>query len=368
MIKVHLNLKKTRDNSYDILIGRNLLNIIVGDLKRKKIANRYVIITDKIVERLFGRNLLRQLKGKGIKADLISFNAGEQNKNIRTFNELIEKVHSLGLDRSSAVIALGGGVVGDIAGLVAATYMRGIKYIQVPTTLLAYVDSSIGGKVAVDLKSGKNSCGAFYQPAGVYIDISLVKNLPQKELLNGLAEVIKHAIIKDKKLFGFIEKNVKSILARDESIFMRLVKRNCEIKARIVEEDEKEKNLRKIVNYGHTIGHALETLTNYKTYKHGQAISIGMIAASRLSNRMGWLSRNELKKQIALFKKIGLPISLPKIKPERIISELRKDKKAVSGKIQLVLPEKIGKMKAVKGKYGLNIPITVIHRALKESS
>ncbi|MDP7180321.1 MAG: 3-dehydroquinate synthase [Candidatus Woesearchaeota archaeon] len=367
METVHLNLKKAQDNSYDILIGSGVLSKIPTILKKKRLANRYLIITDNNIRKLFGNKLLKDLRNKKLNVDIISFKAGEQSKNISTYNQLIESAHKLELDRDSVIIALGGGVVGDIAGFVAATYMRGINYIQIPTSLLAQVDSSIGGKVAIDLKQGKNSCGAFYQPKAVYIDISLLKNLPKKELLNGLAEIVKHAIIRDKQLFGFIEKNIDKILNKDEKTLTKLVKRNCQIKAKIVQEDEREKNLRKIVNYGHTIGHALETLTHYKKYSHGQAISIGMIVESIISNKLGWLSKKELERQINLFEKLGLQTKMPRIQPNKIINELKKDKKSVLGIPQFTLPNKIGTMKTIDKKYGLTIDKKVIISALKES-
>lgn len=363
MEKVHLNLKKKVDNSYDILIDKGLFGRVAADLKG--IANRYVVITDSVVEKLFAGRLLKSMRKAGLKVDILSFKAGEGSKNIAVFNNLIEKVHLLGLDRKSCIVALGGGVAGDMAGFVAACYMRGISYVQIPTTLLAMVDSSIGGKVAVDLSSGKNSCGAFYQPKKVYIDVSLLKGLPKREMLCGLAEIIKHAVMADAKLFSFIEKNISKILEKDEAVLIRLIKRNCEIKARIVEKDEREQNLRKIVNYGHTIGHALETLTGYKKYSHGEAIAIGMAVEARISNKLGLMPKEDVERQSNLLTKVGLKIELPKISIDSIVKELVKDKKAVSGRVQFVLPLKIGKMKTVGGKYGINVSNKVVRFALK---
>ncbi len=362
MERVHLNLRKKVNNSYDILIDKNLLSKIPLDLKKSKIGNRYLIITDSNIKGLFGKKLLAMMKKAGLKTDLISFKAGEQSKNLKVFGELIRKVHSLGLDRKSAIIALGGGVVGDIAGFVAACYMRGINYIQVPTSLLAMVDSSIGGKVAVDLSTGKNAVGNFCQPKKVYIDVSLLKKLPKRELINGLAEIIKHALIRDKSLFDSIDKNMSKILSRDHSILIKIIKRNCEIKARIVEKDEKESGLRKLVNYGHTIGHALETMTKYKKYSHGEGIAIGMILEGSIANKKGMLLRKELIKQNNLIKKVGLPVKLPKINSNRLINELKKDKKVVGGKIEFVLLERIG-----KARYGINVSNRIIKEAVKES-
>jgi 3-dehydroquinate synthase len=362
MEKVHLNLKKEINNSYDIIIGKDILNEIPSDLKKKNIGNKYLIITDSNIKKLFGNKLLTLMKKAGLYANLISFKAGEQNKNLEVFKTLIEQVHSLKLDRKSAIIALGGGVVGDIAGFVATCYMRGINYIQIPTSLLAMVDSSIGGKVAVDLKTGKNIVGNFHQPKKVYIDVSLLNNLPKRELINGLSEIIKHALIRDNALFSFINNNLNKILSKDEQILIKLIKKNCEIKARIVEKDEKESNLRKLVNYGHTIGHALETLTNYKKYSHGEAIAIGMIVEGLIANKIGFLSKKELTKQNNLIKKAGLPTKIPNINTNQLIKELKKDKKVVGGKIEFVLLKSIG-----TAEYSINASNTIIKESIEES-
>jgi len=362
MEKVHLNLKKEIDNSYEIIIDKTLLNRIPSDLKKNNIGNRYLIITDSNIKGLFGNKLLALMKKTGLKADLISFKAGEQSKNLEVFKSLIEQAHTLKLDRKSAIIALGGGVVGDIAGFVAASYMRGINYIQVPTSLLAMVDSSIGGKVAVDLKTGKNIVGAFHQPKKVYIDVSLLNNLPQRELINGLSEIIKHALIRDKTLLTSIKNNLNKIITKEESTLISLIKKNCEIKARIVEKDEKEAGLRKLVNYGHTIGHALETLTNYKKYSHGEAIAIGMVVEGLIANKVNSLSKKELLKQNNLIKKSGLPTKLPDIDTNKLINELKKDKKVVGGKIEFVLLKGIG-----NAEHSINVPNNIIKQSIEES-
>ena len=362
MEKVHLNLKKEIDNSYDILIGSGLFSKIPLDLKKCNFGNRYLIITDSNIKGMFGEKLLVLMKKEGLDTELISFKSGEQSKSLMVFGKLIGKVHDLKLDRKSVIIALGGGVVGDIAGFVAATYMRGINYIQIPTSLLATVDSSIGGKAAVDLPTGKNMVGAFHQPKKVYIDVSLLNNLPQKEIINGLSEIIKHSLIKDKGLFEFISLNFGKVLCKDEKVLIELIKRNCEIKARIVEEDELESGLRKIVNYGHTIGHALETLTNYKIYSHGEAIAIGMAVEGLIANKLGMLSELELVKQNDLIKKIGLPIKLPDINTKKLIEELKKDKKVVGGKIEFVLLMGIG-----TAEYGVNVTDKIISESIEQS-
>jgi len=362
MEKVHLDLKKKTDNSYDILIGSGLLDKVPLDLKKEGMGNKYLIITDSNIKGLFGKRLLALMKKEGLDVDIISFKAGEQSKNLKVFGELIRQVHDYKLDRKSAIIALGGGVVGDIAGFVAATYMRGINYIQIPTSLLATVDSSIGGKVAVDLPTGKNLAGDFHQPKKVYIDVSLLRGLPKRELVNGLSEIIKHALIKDKGLFDFIDRNFDKIIGKDENTLIELIRRNCEIKARIVEKDELESGLRKIVNYGHTIGHALETLTNYKKYSHGEAIAIGMRVEGEIANKLGMLSEKELIKQNELIRRAGLSIDVPNIDTNKIIEELKKDKKVTGGKIEFVLLSGIG-----KAEYGVNASSKIISEAIEQS-
>jgi len=240
--------------------------------------------------------------------------------------------------------------------------MRGINYIQIPTSLLAMVDSSIGGKVAVDLKTGKNIVGNFHQPKKVYIDVSMLNNLPKRELINGLSEIIKHALISDASLFSFINNNLNKILSKDEQILIKLIKKNCEIKARIVEKDEKESDLRKLVNYGHTIGHALETLTNYKKYSHGEAIAIGMVVEGLIANKIGFLSKKELLKQNNLIKKAGLPTKLPNINTNQLAKELKKDKKVVGGKIEFVLLKRIG-----SAEHSINVSNNTINESIEES-
>lgn len=363
-MRVKVKLRKKIDSSYEILIERGLLRRIPADLKRQKYGNKYAIVTDKIVERIYGKEMLHNLQAKGINSCLISFEGGEKSKNLRTVEKLLDKMLSNGLDRKSCVIALGGGVVGDIAGFAAASYMRGIPFVQVPTTLLAMVDSSTGGKVGVDLRNGKNSCGAFWQPKRVYVDLAALESLPKREIINGMSEVVKSAIIKDAKLFKYIEENAERILKPDLKVMENVIARSCNIKAFVVERDEYEENLRKIVNYGHTIGHAIEVLTNYRKYTHGEAIAIGMAVEADIARRLGYLKKEEAQRQNNLLRRIGLNTALPRIDEKKILNELRKDKKAVGGRAQFVLPERIGKMKTRAGMYGLNVPSHIILNAL----
>ena len=343
MESVHVDLKEGVDNSYDILIGEGLFDNLAADLKNKPIANAYAIITDSNVAKIYGKNLLKNLRNKNIHAHLISFGAGEENKTRKTKERIENEMLKLFLGRDTCIIALGGGVVGDVAGFAAATYMRGIPYIQVPTTFLAMVDSSIGGKVAVDTLNAKNAIGAFYQPKKVIIDINFLKTLPRKELVNGFAEIIKHALIKDKDFFHFLEKNSDRILDCNSEILKQTVKRSCEIKAEIIMQDEKEKGLRKILNYGHTIGHAIETALNYKI-SHGNAIAIGMSYAAKLSAKLGFLHEGSVIRQNNLLEHIGLPhkLSHHKLNTRKILEHIQLDKKILNGKINFVLLISIG--------------------------
>ena len=338
-----VDLKGEVNNSYGILIGQGLFDDLAAELKNKPIANAYAIIADSNVENIYGRKLLKNLQNKNLHAHLITFPAGEKNKSRKTKENIENKMLGLALGRDTCVIALGGGVVGDVAGFAAATYMRGIPYIQVPTTLLAMVDSSIGGKVGVDTVHAKNAIGAFYQPKKVIMDLNFLRTLPKKELINGVAEIIKHALIKDKDFFHFLEKNVDKILKYDLESLKSAIKRSCEIKASIVMQDEKEKGLRRILNYGHTIGHAIESALNYKI-SHGQAIAIGMSYAAKLSAKHGSLHQGSVIRQNNLLEYIGLPhkLSHRKLKSNKILKHIPYDKKIMDGKMNFVLLNSIG--------------------------
>ncbi len=337
-----VNLKEN-NNSYEILIGESLLDSLPSDLTTNKLANSYAIITDSNIEKLYGKKLLVSLKKQGLKAYLISIPAGEASKNRKKKEKIEDKLLSLGLGRDACIISLGGGVVGDLAGFVAATYLRGVPYIQIPTSLLAMVDSSIGGKVAVNTKEAKNVIGLFYHPKRVIIDLNLLNTLPEDELRNGLIEIIKHALIKDKKLLYFIEKNLKKILIKDIRPLNHIIKRSCEIKSQIVMQDEKEKSVRKILNYGHTIGHAIESSLKYKI-SHGQAIAIGMSYAAKLSARKGFLKEGSVIRQNNLLQKAGVPCKLSHhdLNPSSILEHLKYDKKIVGEKINFVILREIG--------------------------
>ncbi len=358
-MKLKVSLKKKINDSYEILIGDDLLSHVPKNIG--KLGNRFLIITDTNVGKLYGGKLLSLLKKKGLKADIVAFKAGEKSKTIETFEKLLKHAQKVGLDRKSSIIALGGGVVGDVAGFVAASYMRGINYIQVPTSLLAMVDSSVGGKVAVDLPTGKNIVGAFHQPKKVIIDVSLLKTLPKKEILCGLAEMIKSGLIADKRLFIDINNNLEEIIAKDEKILSRLITRCCKIKSFVVSKDEKEAGLRKILNYGHTVGHAIETLTGYNKLSHGEAVAIGMIIEGAIANELGILSNDEFILQNSVIINSGLNKNMPNLDSSKVIAEMKKDKKVVSGEIEFVLLKKIG-----KAFFGIKVPNKIIKKVLEK--
>ncbi|GFP28374.1 3-dehydroquinate synthase, partial [Candidatus Hakubella thermalkaliphila] len=271
---------------------------------------------------------------------------GEKYKDISIVQKIYGELLRHRLDRKSTLIALGGGVIGDITGFVASTYMRGIDYIQIPTTLLAHVDSSVGGKTGVNHKLGKNMLGTFYQPKLVWIDIDTLKTLPQKELLAGLAEVIKYGVIWDAKLFAFLENNRDKILRLDKKSLTHIIKRSGEMKAAVVSKDEKEAGMRAILNYGHSIGHAIETATGHNKYLHGEALAIGMHIEARLAEKLGIVSEISVRKIKSLIDSYCLPSETPsKIDVNSLLASMQLDKKAVAGELKFILPERIGKVR-----------------------
>ena len=332
------------ERSYNILIGEGLLARAVEHLRPLKLSRHGVIITDTNVERLYAGALCDALSKGGFSVKVLSVPAGEVSKSLRQANRLFEKLPMLGLDRRSFVIALGGGVVGDLAGFVAASYLRGVALVQMPTSLLAQVDSSVGGKVGVNLPQGKNLVGAFYQPRVVLADTAALQTLPTRELRSGFAEVIKHGAIRDPKFFAWLEREYQRVLALDPEAVAHVVRRCCEIKSEVVSADEKESGLRAILNFGHTVGHAMETLSDYIGLLHGEAISMGMCCGARLSVKRAGLSEVEAKRLSALLAASGLPTRLGKsFKPGELLESARLDKKALNGRLRFVLLKRLGK-------------------------
>lgn len=333
------------NRSYPILIRPGLLSEIGKDLAVRRIAERFCIITDDYVAGLYANPLLESLHNAGIAAELITFPRGEASKNLQTIAELASELAKRGFDRSSGLIALGGGVSGDMTGFLAAIYMRGIPFIQVPTTLLAQVDSSVGGKTGVDLPEGKNLIGCFYQPQAVYIDPVVLTTLPREELLSGLAEVIKYGIIRDQEFFVFLEQRREDILALKEEAIIVLIARCCEIKAEVVEEDEQEGDVRRILNFGHTIGHAVEAASGF-TLIHGLAIAIGMRAASELAVLTGCLSADDCRRILLLIESYGMNVAVPADIDRSLIKKfLLTDKKRIGKRLFFILPRGIGDVK-----------------------
>jgi 3-dehydroquinate synthase len=337
-------------NYYDILVGISLEDAAV-DIAKYYSRSSCFIITDSNVYKLYGKRFEKLLKKRGIKVRSIFFKAGEKYKTRKTKEYLEDRILKLGAKRDSIIIALGGGVVGDIAGFTAATINRGIPYIQIPTTLLAQVDSSVGGKVGVDHPLGKNLIGAFYQPKRVYIDPQTLTTLSDSEYRNGLAEVVKYGAVLDNDFFNYLEKNWIRILRRDVITMSYIIERCCSLKARVVETDELETSYRRILNFGHTIGHAIELLSDYKI-NHGSAVSIGMTLEAQLAQRIGILRGNYATNIAALLLLFGLPIRIPNdMKMSDIINATQRDKKAVGKKIYYTLLSKIGKGV-------INVPLT----------
>ena len=336
------------NNSYEVTIKQGLIHNIGEELIKKGINNnrKILIISNDEISNIFGGELLNSLKNSNFCADIFNIKSGESHKNLSSLSEIYNAAFEAGLDRNSLMIALGGGIVGDVTGFAAATWLRGIEYIQIPTTLLSMVDSSVGGKTAVNHPKGKNLIGAFYQPKAVFIDPETLKTLPKREFRAGMAEVIKYGVIKDKALFEYLEseKNRDKILNLENESLIKIINNSIKTKAYIVSEDEKENGIRAILNYGHSFGHVIENLCGYGEYLHGEAISIGMrIAGDIAVEKDLWLKEYSLR-QNNLIKSYGLPIQTPKIEKNKVIKILMGDKKVLNGKMRFILPKEIGKV------------------------
>ena len=330
------------DRSYPIIIERGYLDKVGKELQAGKFAKRYGVVADDLVADLYGEKFMSILADAGINAELLVFPHGEASKTLSTIGDLAGQLARLGFDRKDGLIGFGGGVTGDLTGFLASSYMRGIPFIQVPTTLLAQVDSSVGGKTGVDIPEGKNLVGAFFQPKAVYIDTSLLDTLPPDELLGGLAEVIKHGVIRDAGFFDFLRDNREGILKLEPELIERTIHICCKIKSEVVSEDEREGGVRRILNYGHTIGHAVEGASDYSLI-HGLAVSIGMVAAAKIAMLNGLLVKEDGQKIIDILISYNMPIEVPKtLDRERIKRYLLTDKKTVGGKVFYVLPTEIG--------------------------
>lgn len=329
-------------NPYEIEIGHEILGSLGERLRHLGLGQKVAVVTNPVVRKLYGSPVLRSLKKAGFRTSVIEIPDGERFKTTRWVNSIYDKLVRNKFERQSCLIALGGGVIGDMAGFAAATYLRGIPYVQVPTTLAAQVDSSVGGKTGVNHPLGKNLIGAFYQPRLVYTDVKVLESLDRRNFMSGLAEVVKYGVIADAEFFNFLERHLTRIIAQNPYYLIPAIRRSCEIKAQVVQEDEREGGLRKILNYGHTLGHALETVTLYRRYLHGEAISIGMAFAARLAYELGLCDKKTVQRQETLLARTGLPISLPPNSPSSILEAMSHDKKVKQGEIHFILADKIG--------------------------
>lgn len=333
--------------SYPIYIGENILHEIGVYVKGLGVGPKVMVVTNPTVHSLYGQVVIDSLTDAGFEVFLGEVPDGEKYKSMDSAQHLYDIAFESNLDRSSAIIALGGGVIGDLAGFVASTYMRGIPFIQVPTTLLAQVDSSVGGKVAVNHPKGKNIIGAFYQPRMVFADIKTLSTLAEREFKAGMAEVIKYGVIWDSDFFDYLEKHYTDIRNLNSESVSHIVEKSCSIKAHVVEQDETEESIRAILNYGHTFGHALEALTNYKNYVHGEAVAIGMVIAADVSLGLGKLDSADRDRIETLVSTYGLPVKYPEINIDDIIESMGHDKKVKAGKVRYILPDKIGRVSIV---------------------
>jgi len=347
--------------SYSIQIAPGLLARLGAECRKLGLGRRCAIITDTNVAPRFAKAAAGSLKKAGFEPVLIIVPAGEQSKSLKTVAACFDQLAAHRLERGSFIVALGGGVVGDLAGFVAATYLRGVAFVQVPTTLLAHVDSSVGGKVGVNLRAGKNLVGAFHQPRLVLCDLNTLRALPAREFRAGLAEVIKYGIICDAVLFRRLERDLGKLLAQDPKMLSYVVARCCEIKAEVVGRDETDSGPRAILNFGHTIGHAIENSAGYGRYLHGEAISLGQIVAAALSQELLGLPPADAVRIGKLLAAAGLPTRFrltPKLR-RSLLAAMRLDKKVSGGKVKFVLAEKIGAVR-----WGQSVPERALQRAL----
>ena len=336
------------ERSYDIEIGSGNLPELSAFLRKRTKSGHAVIITDTNVDTLFADRLGDQLTEDSWEVHILVVDAGEKSKSSEVANDLWETMLEEGTDRQSIVIAVGGGVIGDLAGFVAATFARGLKFFQVPTTLLAQVDSSVGGKVGINLTSAKNMVGAFWQPQGVLIDVDVLKTLPDREYRAGLAEVVKYGVILDADFFDYLEEQTEAINAKDPEVLRFIVERCCRLKADVVENDERETSgLRAVLNYGHTFAHAFEAAGNYGEMLHGEAVSRGMMCAAKLAERMGRVDAKFVERQHSLLESLQLPTAAPDYNSDQLLELMYHDKKVDDGKLRFVLPERLGHVELV---------------------
>ncbi|MBT3539283.1 3-dehydroquinate synthase [Candidatus Parcubacteria bacterium] len=363
-IKLKIKLPDTRGQEYDVLIGKDWLGSLLKLIKKQDISN-IVIVTDNNIEKLYANKLLHSLKGKlgAYNVRLIIFPADEKNKNQNTVAKLQEEMFKYKCGRDTFVVSIGGGVVGDVAGYTAATYMRGIPYVQVPTTLLAMVDSSIGGKTGVNTKYGKNLVGSFYQPQAVYVDVEFLKKLSQRHLINGLVEAVKMFVTHDREMFQFVVNNYNKILDLDKKVLEKIIKRAIEINIEIIRQDEKENGERGLLNFGHTIGHAIEKLSGYKIL-HGEAVALGILVEAKVAELLGKLPHKAFVEIESFFCEL---VDIKKLKSysiQSILKETKLDKKVRAGEVKYVLVKNLGRVCRQGGKFVHTVDEKIVKQAL----
>jgi len=315
------------ERSYDITLGADILDTIGALCRELGLSGTAAVVTNTTIAPLFYDRVRAAMEAAGYRVVPVLLPDGEGHKNSATLNLIYDALVDASLDRGSFILALGGGVIGDMAGFAAASYLRGIPFVQLPTTLLSQVDSSVGGKTGINHPRGKNLIGAFYQPRAVLIDVATLDTLPEREYLSGLGEIVKYGAVLDGEFFTFLEQNTDLLLFRDKSALIHAVSRSCAIKARVVESDEREGGVRAVLNYGHTLGHAVETLTGYTRYLHGEAVAIGMVQAARISQHFGFCSEADRDRIESLVKALGLPTELPSFPARQYQEALSHDKK-----------------------------------------
>ncbi len=345
MLSLDVNLG---DRGYPVLIGSGLLNRLGELILPRLTPTKTVVISDHTVAGLYAERVVSSLEGAGCKPALLEVAPGESSKSLAVAGQLYDRLSTLGVDRQAAIVALGGGVVGDLSGFVAATWLRGLPFVQVPTTLEADIDASVGGKTAVNHASGKNLIGAFHQPRIVVIDVECLRTLDPRDLRAGLAESIKHAAIRDADFFAWQSDRADLILGGEQDVLAELIQRNCQIKGEVVAEDEREAGLRAILNFGHTIGHAVEAESQFGL-RHGESVALGMIAANQIAARRGLLDPNEAGQIRTLIERLHLPAKLPnRLDVDALGRRMRHDKKFVAGRMRFVLVERVGQARIVE--------------------
>src|SRR6058998_2949898 len=328
--------------SYRIVVASGALESVGERLRELRLGSRAALVSDGAIMRLYGKTVVASLESAGFTVTTIDVPEGEAAKTLTVAVHCWDQLLTAGLDRTSTVLALGGGAVGDVAGFAAATYMRGINFVQIPTTVLAQVDASIGGKTAIDHPLAKNMIGAFHQPRLVLVDPAVARTLPERDFRSGLAEIAKHGVVLEAEYFAELERDVKPLMARELDVLERIIGGSCRLKAAVIERDEREAELRHVLNYGHTIGHALEAATKYERFTHGEAVSLGIVAEARLARRLGIAGAETVARQERMLDALGLPVRDASIDVEAVVSAIARDKKAKDGRVPFVLAPRIG--------------------------